>query len=48
MDHLETLWDTKSLADEMIFTSIKNKVEIPGKMINKFLQAVEQEHQSLK
>jgi four helix bundle protein len=48
MDHLETLWDTKSLTDEMIFTSIKNKVEILGKMLNKFLQAVEQEHQSLK
>ena len=48
MDHLETLWDTKSVTDEMIFTSIKNKVEILGKMLNKFLQAVEQEHQSLK
>lgn len=48
MDHLENLWDTKSLTDEMIFISIKNKVELLGKMINKFLQAVEQEHQSSK
>jgi four helix bundle protein len=48
MDHLENLWDTKSLTDEMIFISIKNKVELLGKMINKFLQAVEQEHQSPK
>ena len=48
MDHLETLWHTKSLTNEIIFTSIKNKVEILEKMLNKFLQAVEQEHQSPK
>ena len=48
LDHLENLWDTKSLADQMIFMSLKNKIETLGKMLNKFLQAVEQEHQSSK
>ncbi|HEV8271357.1 MAG TPA: four helix bundle protein [Chitinophagaceae bacterium] len=48
MDHLENLWDTRSLTDELIYTTLKNKIEILGKMLNKFLQAVEQEHQSPK
>jgi len=48
LDHLENLWDTKSLTDQMIFISLKNKIETLGKMLNKFLQAIEQEHQSLK
>jgi four helix bundle protein len=48
MDHLENLWDTRSLTDETIFITLKNKIETLGKMLSKFLQAVEQEHQSLK
>lgn len=48
MDHLENLWDTKSLTDESIFINLKTKIETLGKMLNKFLQAVEQEHQSVK
>ncbi|HEX3165390.1 MAG TPA: four helix bundle protein [Chitinophagaceae bacterium] len=48
LDHLENLWDTKSLTDSMIFMSLKNKIETLGKMLTKFLQAIEQEHQSPK
>jgi four helix bundle protein len=48
MDHLENLWDTKSLTDETTFIGLKNKIETLGKMLNKFLQSVEQEHQSPK
>src|SRR6185503_8681202 len=48
MDHLENLWDTKSLSDELIYTTLKNKIETLGKMLNKFLQAVEKDHQSPK
>ena len=48
MDHLENLWDTRSLTDETTFITLKNKIETLGKMLNKFLQAVEQEHQSPK
>ena len=48
LDHLENLWDTKSLTDETIFVSLKNKIEILGKMLNKFLQTIEQDHRSPK
>ena len=48
MDHLENLWDTKSLTDEATFIELKNKIETLGKMLNRFLQSVELEHQSLK
>ena len=48
MDHLENLWDTKSLTDEKIFQSLKNKIETLGKMLNRFIKAVEVNHQSPK
>ena len=48
MDLLENLWETKSLTDEATFINLKMKIESLGKMLNKFLQTVEQEHQSLK
>ena len=48
MDHLENLWDTKSLTDEIVFINLKTKIDSLGKMLNKFLQAVEQEHRSIK
>lgn len=48
MGHLENLWDTKSLTDELVFINLKTKIDSLGKMLNKFLQAVEQEHQSPK
>ena len=38
MDHLENLWDTKSLTDESIFVNLKMKIDSLGKMLNKFLQ----------
>ncbi len=48
MDHLENLWDTKSLTDEAVFNSLKNKIETLGKMLNGFLKTVEEQHQSPK
>jgi len=48
MDHLENPWDTKSLTDEIVFINLKTKIDSLGKMLNKFLQAVEQEHRSIK
>ena len=48
MDHLENLWDTKSLCDELKFLNLKLKIERLGKMLNKFLQTVELGHQSIK
>jgi len=48
MDHLETLWETKSLKEDSVYEALKNKIEILGKMLNGFLKAVEAEHQSPK
>ena len=48
LDHIENLWDTKSLTNETIFINLKNKIETLGKMLNKFLQSVEREHLSKK
>ena len=48
MDHLENLFETKSLTDEIIFTSLKTKIETLGMMLNNFLQAVMKQHQSPK
>lgn len=48
LDHRENLWDTKSLIDEAVFTSLKNKIESLGRMLNSFLKAVEEQHQSPK
>ena len=46
LDHLENLFDTKSLNDEKYYYSIHSRLEILGKKINKFLQAVQKEHLS--
>lgn len=48
MDHLENLFETKSLTDEIIFTRLKTKIETLGMMLNNFLQAVMKQHQSPK
>ena len=47
-DHLETLWDTKSLSDEKKYLYIHSKIEILGKKLNSFLHSVEEKHQSPK
>ena len=48
LDHLENLWDTKSIADEIKFTQLHQKIERLGRMINAFLQSVEKQHESPK
>ena len=47
-DHLETLFDTGSLTDEAVFTSLKEKLDMLGKKLNRFLQSVEESHISPK
>ena len=44
IDHLETLFETESLKDEMLYNSIHIKLEELGKKLNNFLQAVERSH----
>ncbi|MDP2039026.1 MAG: four helix bundle protein [Ignavibacteria bacterium] len=45
-DHLDTLFETKSLTDEFFYTSLHTKIELLGRKINAFIQAVKAEHQS--
>ena len=44
MDHLETLFETKSLQNEKIFTVLRDKIESLGKKLNNFIQTVERSH----
>jgi four helix bundle protein len=46
LDHLETLFETGSLADKVFYNNIHNKIELLGKKINRYLQAVQNEHLS--
>ena len=43
-DHLETLFLTKSLKDEILFNALKEKNMLFGKKLNKFLNAVQKKH----
>src|SRR6187455_1607211 len=44
IDHLETLFETGSLKDEIQYTSLHIKLEGLGKKLNNFIQAVERSH----
>lgn len=44
IDHLETLFETESLKDEILYTTLHQKIELLGKKLNNFLQAVEKGH----
>ncbi len=48
IDHLETLFETKSFSDDLLYNEIHSKLEILGKKLNLFIQAVEREHISPK
>jgi len=44
LDHLETLFETGSIRDELLYNMIHEKIEVLGKKINNFLQSVERRH----
>jgi four helix bundle protein len=44
IDHLETLFETESLKDEIIYNTLRQKLELLGKKLNNFIQAVERNH----
>jgi four helix bundle protein len=48
LDHLEILYETKSLQNEQLFLSLSEKINSLGRMMNKFIQSVEIHHQSEK
>ena len=47
-DHLETLYETKSLKDESLYNNLHEKSQILGKKLNLFVQSVEKGHLSKK
>ncbi len=48
IDHLETLFETKSLTDKELYHDIHQKLEILDKKLNLFIKAVEVGHKSEK
>ena len=48
IDHLETLHETGSLRDENLFCDLHDRLNILGRMLNKFLTSVQQNHKSAK
>ena len=44
IDHLETLFETKSLLDGNLYNFLHQKLESLGKKLNNFILAVEQSH----
>jgi len=47
-DHLEMLFETKSLTDEIVFKSISEKIDKLGIKLYYFLKSVEEKHMSSK
>ncbi len=43
---LETLFETKSLTDQLLFDSLHQGLQKLGRKINNFIKAVEREHNS--
>jgi four helix bundle protein len=41
IDHLETLFETESLKNKELYDDLHNKLELLGKKINLFIQAIE-------
>ncbi len=48
IDHLETLFETGSFSDERTFISLKEKIDLLGRKLNRFIQAIEEGHVSVK
>ncbi|MBW1784363.1 MAG: four helix bundle protein [Deltaproteobacteria bacterium] len=47
-DHLETLFETGSLTDETLYSDLHDRLDVLGKKLNLFIQAVEKGHKSEK
>lgn len=48
IDHLETLFETKSLSNVQAYESLHSRIEILGKKLNKFIGTVEKDHLGVK
>ena len=45
-DHLETLYETESLKDEVLYQDLHKRLQTLGKKINLFIQSVEKKHKT--
>ncbi|MCH7860041.1 MAG: four helix bundle protein [Candidatus Marinimicrobia bacterium] len=43
-DHLETLFETSSLKDEVLYTDLHDRLDTLGRKLHTFIQAVQKEH----
>jgi len=43
VDHLETLFETKSLTDQAVYDQIQERLQQLGRKLNNFIKAVETE-----
>lgn len=48
LDHLETLFETKSLTDEQLFKKLHMDIDLLGKKLNTFLSVVRKNHNTNK
>ena len=48
IDHLETLLETESLADEALYRSMHDRLDTLGRKMNRFIQGVERDHRSVR
>ena len=48
IDHLETLFETSSLAYKIIFQDLHKRIDILGKKINRFLESIQKSHNVFK
>jgi four helix bundle protein len=48
IDHLETLFETGSLADEPLYQDLHSRLNTLGGKLNRFIQGVEANHQSVR
>jgi len=46
-DHLETLFETKSLTNEVIYQRLHQKVNLLGNKLNRFYKSIELNHKSI-
>jgi four helix bundle protein len=44
IDHLETLFETESLKDEVLYNSLHLRLALLGKKLNNFIQSAEKNH----
>ncbi len=43
LDHLETLFETGSLKEETLYKDLHSRIDILGKKLNRFIQAIEKD-----